>query len=215
MTDTNVSDARRSAPAVARNRDAILEVLKAVLPPSGLVLEIASGTGEHVLHFARAFPALDWQPSDPSQDARRSIAGWIAADPPPNIRAPLDLDAETGLETVAQADAILCINMVHISPWSATAGLMRNAGRLLEPGAPLCLYGPFKRSDHALEPSNRAFDMDLRRRDPRWGLRELDAVVACAEAQGLALDCVVEMPANNIMPIFRCGQPTGTAWPGG
>jgi SAM-dependent methyltransferase len=201
---------RRSAPAVARNRDVILQVLRSVLPSSGLVLEVASGTGEHAVHFARAFPALDWQPSDPSADARRSIAGWIAADTLPNIRAPLDLDAECGLAAMDRADAILCINMLHISPWSATEGLMQGARRLLAPGAPLCLYGPFKRSTHELEPSNRAFDADLRQRDPRWGLRELDAVTACAATHRLALDRVVEMPANNLMPIFRA-QPIGDA----
>jgi SAM-dependent methyltransferase len=201
---------RRSAPAVARNRDAILQVLQSVLPSSGLVLEVASGTGEHAVHFARAFPALDWQPSDPSADARRSVAGWIAAEPLPNIRSPIDLDAECGLAAMDRADAILCINMLHISPWSATEGLMQGARRLLAPGAPLCLYGPFKRSNHALEPSNRAFDADLRQRDPRWGLRELDAVTACARTHGLALDRVVAMPANNLMPIFRA-QPIGDA----
>ncbi|HEY0182303.1 MAG TPA: DUF938 domain-containing protein [Rhodopila sp.] len=201
---------RRSAPAVARNRDAILQVLQSVLPPAGVVLEVASGTGEHAVHFARAFPALQWQPSDPSPEARRSIAGWIAVDALPNIRPPIDLDAETGLAAIAKADAILCVNMLHISPWSATEGLMQGAGRLLGPGAPLCLYGPFKRPDHPLEPSNRAFDADLWQRDPRWGLRELDAVTACAAAHGLALDQVVAMPANNLMPIFRA-QPPGVA----
>jgi hypothetical protein len=194
---------RRSAPAVARNRDAILQVLASVLPPTGLVLEIASGTGEHAVHFARAFPVLQWQPSDPSPEARRSIAAWIAADALPNIRPPVDLDAEDGLAAIDPADAILCINMLHISPWGATEGLMRGAGRLLGPNAPMCLYGPFKRSDHPLEPSNRAFDIDLRQRDPRWGLRELDAVTVCAAANGLTLDRVFEMPANNLMVIFR------------
>jgi SAM-dependent methyltransferase len=207
---TSDTQDRRSAPAVARNRDAILEVLQSVLPSTGLVLEIASGTGEHAAHLARAFPALQWQPSDPSPEARQSITAWIAADTLPNIHAPLDLDAETGLVAVAKADAILCINMLHISPWSATEGLMLGAGRLLGPGAPLCLYGPFKRSHHELEPSNRAFDADLRQRDPRWGVRELDAVTACAAAHDLALDRIVEMPANNLMPIFRA-RPIGVA----
>jgi SAM-dependent methyltransferase len=196
---------RRSAPAVARNRDAILQVLQSVLPPAGLVLEIASGTGEHAIHFARALPALQWQPSDPSPEARRSITAWITAEPLPNIRSPIDLNAEDRLEAVDRADAILCINMLHISPWSATEGLMRGAARLLTPGAPLCLYGPFKRSNHELAPSNRAFDVDLRQRDPRWGLRDLDAVTACARTHGLALDRVVAMPANNLMAIFRAG----------
>lgn len=196
-------DPRRSSPAVARNRDAILDVLRIELPPNGLVLEVASGSGEHALHFARALPALDWQPSDPSAAARESIAGWIAADPLPNLRAPLDLDAETGLAAIAQVDAILCINMVHISPWSATQGVMRGAGRLLPPGGPLCLYGPFRQADRPLAPSNAAFDADLRMRDARWGLRTVDAIAACAKAGGLALQRIVAMPANNLMIILR------------
>ena len=196
-------DPRRSSPAVARNRDAILDVLRIELPPNGLVLEVASGSGEHALHFARALPALDWQPSDPSAAARESIAGWIAADPLPNLRAPLDLDAETGLAAIAQVDAILCINMVHISPWSATQGVMRGAGRLLPPGGPLCLYGPFRQGDRPLAPSNAAFDADLRMRDARWGLRTVDAIAACAKAGGLALQRIVAMPANNLMIILR------------
>ena len=201
--DTPPPDPRRSSPAVARNRDAILAVLATALPSSGLVLEVASGSGEHALHFARALPALDWQPSDPSAEARRSIAAWIAADPLRNIRAPLDLDAESGLDGITEADAMLCINMVHISPWAATEGLLHGARRMLRPGAPLCLYGPFRQANRPLAASNLAFDTDLKQRDSRWGLRQVEDVDACAQAERLVLDRSMEMPANNLMLIFR------------
>jgi SAM-dependent methyltransferase len=198
-----MADLRRSAPATLRNREPILDVLRSLLPSSGLVLEVASGSGEHVLHFARALPALRWQPSDPSPEARGSIAAWCAAEKPGNVLPPLDLDAASAAWPIARADAVLCINMVHISPWGATEGLMRGAGRMLASGGPLYLYGPYRRAGRALEPSNAAFDADLRRRDERWGLRALDAVVACAEASGLAFERIVEMPANNLSVIFR------------
>jgi hypothetical protein len=196
-------DARRSAPATLRNREPIIAVLRPLLPESGLVLEVASGTGEHVLHFAEAFPGLRWQPSDPSPDARASIAAWIAAEKRNNVLPPLDLDAASDDWPIARADAVLCINMIHISPWEATEGLMRGAGRLLANAQPLYLYGPYRRPGRALEPSNAAFDADLRLRDERWGLRKLDAVEACAAANGFTLDQVVEMPANNLSVIFR------------
>jgi SAM-dependent methyltransferase len=196
-------DGRSHAPAAARNRDPILDVLRTELPPSGLVLEIASGTGEHAVHFARALARLTWQPSDPSPEARRSIAAWTAAAGCANILPPLDLDVTGEAWPVERAAAVVCINMIHISPWEATEGLMRGAGRLLGSGAPLYLYGPFRRGDHPLEPGNAAFDDDLRRRDPRWGLRELDAVTACAARHGFARCTVVAMPANNLSVIFR------------
>jgi hypothetical protein len=199
------SDARRSAPATLRNRKPILAVLREVLPAAGLVLEVASGTGEHVVYFAGALSGLRWQPSDPFPDARTSAAAWIAAEKRNNVLPPLDLDAACDGWPITRADAILCINMIHISPWEATEGLMRGAGRLLGAGQPLYLYGPYRRPGHALEPSNAAFDADLRLRDERWGLRDLDAVAACAEGNGLALERVVEMPANNLSVIFRKG----------
>lgn len=200
-------DRRRSAPATLRNREPILEVLRTALPDRGLVLEVASGSGEHAVHFARGTPALRWQPSDPSPDARASIAAWVKEEGLTNVLPPLDLDAAADAWPIAHADAVVCINMIHISPWQATEGLMRGAGRLLAPGQPLYLYGPYRRPGHTLEPSNAAFDADLQRRDPRWGLRELDAVAACAEANGLALERVVEMPANNLSVIFRKRPP--------
>lgn len=196
-------DDRRSAPATLRNRDPILGVLRPALPETGLVLEIASGTGEHTMHFAAAMPALRWQPSDPSPDARASIAAWASAAGLANVLPPLDLDAASEAWPITRADAVLCINMIHISPWEATEGLMGGAARVLAPGQPLYLYGPYRRPGRALEPSNAAFDADLRRRDPRWGLRDLDVVMACAEASGLLFDRVIEMPANNLSVIFR------------
>jgi hypothetical protein len=194
---------RPFAPAAQRNRDPILAVLREELPERGLVLEMASGTGEHAVHFASALPHLTWQPSDPSADARASIAAWRASEGPENMLAPLELDAASADWPVDAADAMVCINMVHISPWEATEGLMRGAGRLLPSGAPLVLYGPYRRAGHPLEPSNAAFDESLKARDPRWGLRELEAVAQCAEASGLDLVRVVEMPANNLTVVFR------------
>jgi hypothetical protein len=189
--------------AAQRNRDPILSILRDLLAEAKLVLEIASGAGDHAVHFARHMPAMHWQPSDPSPEARALIRSLIAAERLANVLPPLELDAAADAWPIDRADALVCINMVHISPWAATEGLMRGAARVLGAGQPLYLYGPYRRSGRALEPSNAAFDADLKRRDPRWGLRELDAVAACAEANGLALERVVEMPANNLSVIFR------------
>ena len=196
-------DARRSAPATSRNREPILDILRDELPGRGLVLEVASGTGEHAVHFARALPGLVWQPSDPSPDALRSIAAWTAGSGLENVLPPLALDATAPGWPIARADALVCINMVHISPWAATEGLMRGAGRLLAAGAPLILYGPYRQAGHPIALSNAAFDLDLRSRNPDWGLRDLAAVAACAEAQALRLARVAEMPANNLTVVFR------------
>jgi SAM-dependent methyltransferase len=198
-----MTDHRRSAPHVARNAGPIAEVLRDVLPARGLVLEVASGTGEHILHFAREFPKLLWQPSDPEPAALRSIEAWRAESGLFNLLPAVSLDARAADWPVPQADAILCINMVHISPWAATVGLLRGAGRLLAEGAPLCLYGPYRRAGVETAPSNEAFDESLKARDREWGLRDLEAVAAEAEQHGLALEQVVEMPANNISALFR------------
>jgi hypothetical protein len=179
-------------------------VLRPLLPARGLVLEIASGSGEHVVAFARERPDLVWQPSDPSAEARASIAAWISAEDLPNVRAPLDLDVQREPWPIDSADAILCINMIHISPWNATVGLMRGAGGLLPAGGLLYLYGPYFQRDVPTAPSNIAFNADLRMRDPEWGLRELDEVVDCAASHGLRLEQVVAMPANNLSVVFRC-----------
>lgn len=193
--------ARKHAPATLRNRDAILDVLRDVLPDTGLVLEIASGSGEHAAHFAPALPNIAWQPSDPDASARESIAAWTAA--PDNVCAPIDVDAAAARWPIERADAVVCINMIHIAPWSACEGLMAGAGRILPRRAPLVLYGPFHRAGIPTAPSNEAFDASLKDRDPRWGLRDLDKVDALAASHGLTLDRVIEMPANNLTVIYR------------
>lgn len=196
-------DSRLRAPAAARNRDPIVAVLRNVLPQSGLVLEIASGSGEHALHFAQAFPNLVFQPSDPSPEACASIAAWSAQAPGDRPLPPLLLDVTAQDWPPLAPAAILCINMIHIAPWNAAEGLFRHAGRLLPPGAPLYLYGPFRRPGRPLEPGNQAFDDSLRSHDPRWGLRDLDAVAILAEAHGFGSPEIVEMPADNLSVIFR------------
>lgn len=198
-----MNDDRRHAPATGRNREPIADMLRQVLPPSGLVLEIASGTGEHAVHFARRFPDLTWQPSDPDPACRQSIVAWTAAEGAANVMPPLDLDAASDAWPIEHADAMVCINMIHISPWAATEGLMRGAGRILPAGALLYLYGPYRIAGQPLEPSNEDFDRDLRRRNPAWGLRELGEVAACALQHGLRLEDTVRMPANNLSVIFR------------
>ncbi|PZO02747.1 MAG: SAM-dependent methyltransferase [Hyphomicrobiales bacterium] len=200
-------DRRLNAPAVARNRDAILEVLRGLLPATGLVLEIASGSGEHVAHFAGALPGLTFQPSDPNPNALDSIAAWAEQSGARNILPPIRIDAAAERWPAnlrhEQPDAILCINMIHIAPWAAAQGLLSHAGALLAPGAPLILYGPFKRASHPLEPSNAAFDESLRERNPDWGLRDLDEVAALAAEAGFGAPEVIEMPANNLTVVFR------------
>lgn len=192
-------DVKKHAPAALRNRGAIAEALRAILPLSGPVLEIASGSGEHAAYFAEEFPTIDWQPTDPDASALASIAAWSAG--LANVRAPLMLDAAADAWPVAVADAVLCINMVHIAPWEATLGLMAGAAKLLASGAPLVLYGPYRRAGVPTADSNEAFDQSLRARDPRWGLRDVDAVTAAAT--GFALDRLIEMPANNLMLVYR------------
>ncbi|WP_166036787.1 DUF938 domain-containing protein [Sphingosinicella sp. YJ22] len=195
---------RRVAPHVARNAVPITEVLRGVLPPAGLVLEVASGTGEHALHFARAFPALTFQPTDPDPLALSSIAAW-RSEAPDNLLPPLMLDAAGEDWPLDRADALLCINMVHISPWAATLGLLQGASRVLSAGAPLVLYGAYRRTGVPTAPSNEAFDESLRARNPEWGLRLLEDVVAEAGAVGFSLESVVDMPANNVTVILRRG----------
>ena len=192
---------RRHAPATARNRDAILAVLHSVLPDGGLVLEVASGTGEHAAHFAAALPFLDFQPSDPDAGARASCDAWTRQAALPNLRAAIALDARDAIWPLAAADAVLCINMVHISPWAATKGLLRGAAAILSPEGVLFLYGPFRRGGHHTAPSNAAFDESLRARDPAWGVRDLEAVAAAA--QGFAGPMIEIMPADNLSLIFR------------
>jgi hypothetical protein len=194
---------RRHAPAAARNVVAITAVLADWLPAAGRVLELASGTGEHVVAFARAFLHLEWQPSDVHPQALASIAAWVAGAESENIAPPLVLDASRAEWPAMRADAILAINLVHISPWQSSLGLLDGAGRLLAPGAPLILYGPWIERGIAPAPSNIAFDEDLRSRDPQWGLREVEAFAAEAERRGLDLVERRVMPANNLMLLFR------------
>lgn len=192
-----------TSPSVARNRDPILSVLRRVLPRTGQVLEIASGTGEHAVHFAAALPHLIWQPTDRDEQALKSIAVHRAASGLPNLLAPFVLDAAAPEWPVEQADAIVAINMVHIAPWRATQGLMAGAGRVLPPGGVLYLYGAYKENGAHTAPSNAAFDLDLRRRNPEWGVRDLEAVADLARDHGLDLVERVQMPANNLSLVFR------------
>jgi hypothetical protein len=190
---------RRSAPAALRNREPIAEVLRDWLPAAGMVLELASGTGEHAVYFAERFPALDWQPSDVHRDALTSVEAWRQSAGLPNLRAPIALDAASPDWPVSRADAILSINMVHISPWASALGLLDGAARLLPAGAPLILYGPWLADDVPAAPSNLAFDSDLKRRDPEWGLRRVEDFAAAAQERGLRLIETRAMPANNMM----------------
>lgn len=196
-------EVRRSAPHVARNVNPIVDVLKDVLPDAGLVLEIASGTGEHALHFARAFPHLLFQPTDADPVALRSVEAWRTAGGVANLLAPIPLDAGAAIWPIDAADAILCINMVHISPWSATLGLLKGAGRTLTPGGVLYLYGAYRQAGVETAASNEAFDLSLKARNASWGLRYLEDVAAVAKAQGLAFESVIQMPANNLSLVFR------------
>jgi hypothetical protein len=199
-----------TAPAVARNREPILAVLRRVLPERGLVLEIASGSGEHAFYFAAALPRLTWQPTDPDPEARESIAAYRAAMELPNVLPPLALDAAASRWPVTQANAIiaiLAINMIHIAPWAAAEGLMAGAERLLPEGGVLFLYGPFREHGQHTAPSNAAFDESLRARNREWGVRDLDEVTALAGRHGLALKERVAMPANNLSVVFRRRTP--------
>lgn len=196
-------DQRLSSPSALRNRGPIADVLRTVLPETGTVLEIASGSGEHITHFAALFPALTWQPSDPSAEARTSILQWSEAESLANVLPPLDLDAAQDRWPVETADCVIAINMVHISPWQATLGLIKGAGRLLPAGGALFLYGPYRRQGYPFAQSNVEFDASLRARNPAWGIRLLEDVADAAEQSGLVMTATVEMPANNLSVVFR------------
>ena len=197
MTD----DPRRHAPATLRNRDPILAELRGLLPPAGLVLEVASGTGEHCAHFAAALPALAWQPTDLDPENRASIAAWCEG--LANVRPALAMDAATLPWPLDGAAAVVCINMIHIAPWAAAEGLFAGASRILPPGAPLILYGPYRQAGVPTAPSNEEFDESLRARDPAWGLRTLEDVAALAARSGFGAPSVTPMPANNLVVTFR------------
>lgn len=202
-TITDPDDPRRVAPACARNREPILAVLKKILPGRGLALEVASGSGEHVQFFAQNFPGLTFQPTDVDAAARASIDAWTAREGRKNVLPAKPLDASRPPWPLSQADAILCVNMTHISPFAATEGLFRQAYELLSPGAPLYVYGPFWRAGVAPAPSNLAFDESLRAQNPAWGLRDVAQLAALAEENDFSTPEIIEMPANNLSLIFR------------
>jgi SAM-dependent methyltransferase len=197
------SGTRRSAPAALRNREPIADVLGDWLPRAGLVLEIASGTGEHIIHFAERFRRLEWQPSDIDPGALASISEWGEEARLPNLRAPLAIDAASPDWPIGSADAVLSINMVHISPWKSALGLLDGAARLLASGAPLILYGPWLSDEMVTAPTNLAFHSDLRRRNPEWGLRRVEEFADVAGQRDLELEQTRTMPANNLMLLIR------------
>lgn len=196
---------KQVAPAAERNAEPIRQVLARVLPARGLVLEIASGTGQHAVHMARAFPQVRWQPSDPDPFGLESIAAWRDEAGLDNLLAPIVLDVTRDPWPVAAADAVVCINMIHIAPWDAALALFRGAGRILPAGGLLYLYGPYRFHGAFTAPSNAAFDASLRARDPAWGVRDLDDIEPAAAAAGLHLEETVAMPANNHSLLFRHG----------
>jgi cyclopropane fatty-acyl-phospholipid synthase-like methyltransferase len=199
-------DQRMFSPSAARNAEPILTVLKGLFPAQGRVLEIGCGTGEHAVFFAAAMPTLTWLPTDLDPASRASTASWIGFRGLSNVLAPIDVDASSsvwGVENLAPFDAMLSINMIHIAPWEATAGLFSGAGRLLRGGGLLCLYGPFMHNGAYNAPSNAAFDQSLKARNPAWGLRDIGELERVARAAGLRLDETVAMPANNTLLVFR------------
>jgi SAM-dependent methyltransferase len=200
------TDARRYSPSAARNRGPILDALRPRLPGAGLLLEVASGSGEHCAHLAAALPGLTFQPTDPDADALASINAWCGG--LPNVRPALALDAAAAEWPVAAADAVLCINMIHIAPWAAAVGLVAGAARLLPPGGVLALYGPYLRGGRHTGPGNVAFDADLRARNPAWGVRSLEDVAALAAGAGFGAPEVVSMPADNLVVVFRHASAT-------
>jgi hypothetical protein len=194
---------RLVSPSAERNRAPISEVLSQVLPERGVVLEISSGTGQHVVHFARAMPNLIWQPSERDDDCLRSIVAWLSVEQLPNGRPPLHLDVSASPWPITSAAALVCINMIHIAPWSAAQALFRGGEGLLSGGGVVCLYGPFRRQGRHTSPSNEAFDELLRRQDPDWGVRDLDEVARLADTAGFDLLQTHEMPSNNLTVVFR------------
>ncbi|MCW5666783.1 MAG: DUF938 domain-containing protein [Piscinibacter sp.] len=200
-------DARETAPSPERNKQPILEVLARVLPPRGLVLEIGSGTGQHVAHFAGALPGLVFQPSEIDLARHASIKAWAATEGLSNVRPPLAIDVTEHPWPVSAADAVVCINVIHISPWEATLALMAGAGRILPAGGVLVTYGPYRRGGAHTSPSNEAFDAGLRARNPLWGVRDIDAVADVACREGLLLHEIVPMPANNFTLVWQKSRP--------
>lgn len=198
-----LADGRLVVSSAARNSGPILEVLERVLPKTGLVVEIASGTGQHVVHFAQALKQLIWQPTEMDPGCRQSISAWLATANLANVRPPLDLDVRTLPWPVPTPDAIVCQNLIHIAPWSVTTGLFAGAGLALRDGGLLYLYGPYFVPGRRPTPSNAAFDNALRAQNPEWGLRDLEQVGSVAKEQGFDQAETIEMPANNLSVLFR------------
>jgi cyclopropane fatty-acyl-phospholipid synthase-like methyltransferase len=202
---------RRTAPAAARNREPILEVLRSFVREGAHVLEIASGSGEHATFLAQALPVASWQPTDPDEPSRTSIDAWTAQLAADRVRPALALDVTQSPSQwpVTRADVVVCINMIHIAPWEACLGLLDGAAKLLgaNGGGLLYLYGPYRRDGSHTVPSNAAFDESLRSRNPAWGVRDLESVTDEAAARGFTREAVVEMPANNLSVVLRLGDP--------
>jgi len=197
-----IAMAKGFAPAAERNRQAILDVLRRVLPSAGLVLELASGTGQHAVFFSQQLPTLRWQPSDASPNALQSIAAWVEEVERANLLPPIELDVRSPRWPIARADALICINMIHISPWESTEALFRRAGDLLAAGSPLITYGPYRLHGEHTAPSNAAFDQSLRSRNARWGIRDIDELTELAGRIGFTLQERVDMPANNMTLVW-------------
>ena len=197
------SDHRQYAIATARNREPILAVLQRILPETGLLLEIAAGSGQHAAYFAPYFPKLTWQPSEPNLESRASIAAWVVHANAGNLNLPIDLDVSTDPWPISKANAIFSSNLIHIAPWDCCLRLMAGAGQILEPQGVLILYGPFIRNDKQTAPSNIHFDISLKQRNPCWGIRDLDQVTKVAKSCGLDFSEIVEMPSNNLTIILK------------
>ncbi|WP_185961289.1 DUF938 domain-containing protein [Telmatospirillum sp. J64-1] len=202
-----MTDLKRHAPATSRNREPILEVLRKILPRKGLVLEIASGTGEHAAFFAPALPDITWQPTDIEAANIASIKAWAAEAGAPNLLDPESLDVRAEMWPVSRADAIFCANMIHIAPWEACVALLKGASKVLPPDGLLILYGPFRQGGRHTAESNERFDESLRSQDPAWGVRDLEEVAREAAAHGLIQADTISMPANNLIVLFRRAQP--------
>jgi SAM-dependent methyltransferase len=204
LEDLNATgDGRLASPSAERNREPIARVLSQVLPQSGLVLEVGSGTGEHTIHFARVMPHLTWQPSERERDCLRSISAWAVVEAQANVLQPLYLDVADAQWPIANAEAIVSINMIHIAPWSVAQALLRGAKRILPRGGLLCLYGPYRVAGQHTSVSNREFDAQLRAMNSEWGVRDLDALANEARTFNIELARTCQMPANNLVVVFR------------
>jgi SAM-dependent methyltransferase len=198
-----IEGGRLLSPSGERNKGPVADVLRQVLPDHGLVLEVSSGTGQHVIHFAREMPYLTWQPSERDEECLKSIAHWLAAEAPANVLAPLYLDVGDQPWPIGSAAAVVCLNMIHIAPWAAGMALIRGASGILGPGGTLFLYGPFRRGGEHTSPGNEAFDRQLREENPAWGVRNLEDVARFAAGHDFGPPQIHEMPANNLSVVLR------------